>query len=304
MSEGRNFDRAPFAGLAGIGDEAAADLPGQLAAVARLGWRGLELRTIGAVPIAALGESEFEAAAETLAAAGVVVPVVDSGIAGWARPITADYARDEAELEVLARRCPALGTSLVRIMSYPNDGFDDRDWRTEVLRRIRQLTRRAEQAGLTLLHENCSGWAGVGPEQTLDLLAEVDSPALALLFDTGNGAAYGYQAYDFLRPVAEHVRHVHVKDADDTADGPVYRLPGEGGARVADCLRLLMDRGYSGWLCLEPHLSAVPHQAVGADGTRSAESFQAAGLALEDVLRAVTGTPPASASALAPAAVA
>lgn len=291
-------------GLAGIGDEAAADLPGQLAAVARLGWRGLELRTIDATPIAALSDSAFEAAAEALTAAGVVVPVVDSGIAGWARPITADYARDAAELEVLARRCARLGTTFVRIMSYPNDGFDDRDWRTEVLRRIRCLTLCAEQSGLTLLHENCSGWAGIGPEQTLDLLAEVDSPALALLFDTGNGAAYGYQAYDFLQPVVEHVRHVHVKDVESAVDGPVYRLPGDGGARVADCFRLLIAHGFSGWVSLEPHLSAVPHQAIGADGTQSAETFHAAGLALERVLREITVTPPTFASALASTAVA
>ncbi|NUS02890.1 MAG: sugar phosphate isomerase/epimerase, partial [Nonomuraea sp.] len=37
---------APPPDLAGIGDEAAPDLDGQIAAVAELGWRRLELRTI------------------------------------------------------------------------------------------------------------------------------------------------------------------------------------------------------------------------------------------------------------------
>ena len=49
--------------LAGIGDEAAPDLAGQLAAVGELGWNRLELRTIDGVPLARLDDASFRRSA-------------------------------------------------------------------------------------------------------------------------------------------------------------------------------------------------------------------------------------------------
>ena len=144
---------------------------------------------------------------------------------------------DIAELDVLAERCPALGTRYVRVMSYPNDGLPDEVWGREAIRRLALLTARAEQAGLVLLHENCSGWAGRDADRVLRLLAEVDSPALGLVFDTGNGVEYGYDAYDLLTEllaaVPDRVLHVQVKDAAGTADRPDYCYPGQGRCRRA-----------------------------------------------------------------------
>lgn len=249
--------------LAGIGDEAAADLPGQLAALRALGWRHLELRGIGGVPVAALDEAAFARAAELIRAAGVTVVGVASKIGDWSRPITGDFAADLGELRVLAGRCAALGTRLVRVMSYPSGGLGEPEWGRRARARLRDLARRAEDAGLVLAHENCAGWAGDRADRMLDLLADVDSPALRLLFDTGNGVPYGYASAPLLAAVIEHVVHVHVKDAVAGPDGRVdYVPPGTGDAGVADCLRLLLAHGYTGALSLEPHVRLRPHLAA------------------------------------------
>ncbi|MGH3963572.1 MAG: sugar phosphate isomerase/epimerase family protein [Pseudonocardiaceae bacterium] len=280
---------------AGIGDEAGASLRTQMDALAQLGWSRIELRTVDGTAVADLDNRAFTRLAGALAAQGLTVTGVASRIGNWSRPITGAFARDLDELAILTHRCAALGTRYVRVMSYLNAGLGEREWRRRAVDRMRELAGRAERAGLVLLHENCTGWAAASAERMLDLLDAVGSPALRLLFDTGNGIAYGYQGYDMLAQIRTHVAHVHVKDAEGSAANPVYTLPGAGQARVADCLRLLLRSGYTGVLSIEPHLTLRPHEPGPADGSDKAgdeagqarhDGFVASGRALEQLVRA------------------
>jgi sugar phosphate isomerase/epimerase len=269
--------------FAGIGDEAAPDLRGQLAAVSALGWHAVELRTVDGVALADLGDREFDAAACVLASHGTTVAAVASRIGNWARPADSDFGLDASELDVLARRGAALGARFVRVMSYPNAGLIDRDWRRVAVGRLRALAGRAAERGLVLVHENCAGWAGSSADRMLDLLDAVDSPALRLLFDTGNGIAHGYDPYPVLERIAAHVVHVHVKDARRSGADTVYTTPGTGQARVADCLRLLVAAGFAGTWSIEPHLALRPHEA--RPGTGDHDGFVASGRALVALAR-------------------
>ncbi|SER13934.1 Sugar phosphate isomerase/epimerase [Lentzea xinjiangensis] len=266
--------------LAGITDEAAHDLATQVRVLTALGWPAIELRTIDRLAVADLTDDRFAAAAAALADSGLRVVCLDSRIGNWARPITADFEQDLAELDVLARRARSVGARYLRIMSYPNDGLSGAEWRAGVVTRIRVLARRAEAAGVTLLHENCSGWAGDSAARMLELLDEVASPALKLLFDTGNGVVHGYDGFDLLGDIVGHVEHVHVKDAD--AHG--FTIPGEGAARVADCVKALRANGYRGAWSLEPHLALRPHEPGELAGD-AVTSFIAAGRAMAELLR-------------------
>lgn len=267
--------------LAGIGDEAAVDLTGQLAAMRRLGWPGIELRAVDGTALADLSAHDLRRTVRQVNAAGLDVVCLASRIGNWARPITAPFDADLRELDVLTGQCDAFGTRYVRIMSYPNDGLDEAEWGARARERITRLAERATEHGITLLHENCAGWAAADPDRALRLLAE--APALRLLFDTGNGVDHGYDALELLRPLAGHVAHVHVKDATGAPGAATYVRPGEGDARVADCLRLLLNSGYAGSVSLEPHLVARPHDGEQADAS-AADRFVDAGRELERML--------------------
>jgi sugar phosphate isomerase/epimerase len=272
--------------FAGVGDEAGWSADDQAAASAALGWRAIELRTVGGVPLAELPDPAFGRLAATVASAGLRVVAVDSRIGGWARPVTGDLADDLRELDALARRCASLGARYIRIMSFPNDaraGLAEDTWEHQAVERVRRLVERAERAGLTLLHENCSGWAGRHADRALRLLSAVDSPALGLLFDTGNGIPHGYPPYDMLTELVPHVRRVHVKDAvGDGSDGDVrYVPPGTGAARVADCLRLLLAHGRAAAWSIEPHVAVRPHEHHRASPGECRAAFLTCGRALE-----------------------
>lgn len=266
--------------LAGIGDEAAVGLSGQTAAIRRLGWSGIELRTVGGAAIADLGAEDVERVRRSVDEAGLGVVSLASRIGNWARPITSPFADDMRELDVLAAHGDALGTRGVRVMSYPNDGLPEHAWRDRVLDRMSRLAARARELGLVLLHENCAGWAGSDGSRMVQL-AELGGPALRLLFDTGNGVEHGYDPRDLLDRVLPHVAHVHVKDAVGSAGAVSYVPPGAGRCRVAECLRALFAAGYSGPLSLEPHLSVRPHENVWAAESWVAEGCAAEGWAAE-----------------------
>ncbi|MEO5874859.1 MAG: sugar phosphate isomerase/epimerase family protein [Streptosporangiaceae bacterium] len=248
---------------AGISDEAGPGLDEQLAAIAELGWSRIELRSVDGVAIADLDDRAFDTLAGRVGDAGLTVPCLDSRIANWGRPITGRFDEDLDELTVLIDRCARLGTPNIRIMSYPNAGLDEPEWGRRAIERIKVLAERAAGAGLVLLHENCAGWARHRAARMRRLVEEVDSPALRLLFDTGNGVAYGYDAYDLLSEVIDLVDYVHVKDARG-GEEPVYTLPGAGDCRVAECLSLLLSAGFTGTWSIEPHLQTRPHEGVGA----------------------------------------
>ncbi|PYC80590.1 sugar phosphate isomerase/epimerase [Streptomyces tateyamensis] len=280
-------------GYCGITDEAAADLAGQLAAARELGWQAIELRTVDGQPLDLLSRPAFARAAARIAEAGLTVPVVASRIGGWARPISCDLDQELVELTVLADRCTALGTRYLRIMSYPNDALPEQEWEREVLRRIRVLARRAAELGVVLLHENCSGWAGRDGGRALRLLdAAGGTDHFGLLFDTGNGAAHGYRPLELLRTLAPYVRHVQVKDAVRRGDQVEYRVPGQGTAELADCLRLLLDTGYQGHLSIEPHLVHRPHEGFRAPAAVCRAEFAACGQALRSLAEAVVAGEP------------
>ncbi|MDI3405720.1 sugar phosphate isomerase/epimerase family protein [Streptomyces cavernicola] len=292
------FAPPPGIRYAGIGDEAAPGLAGQLDAVRQLGWNAVELRTVDGRALADLDDRAFGDLTEQLAATGTDVVCVDSRIADWSRPVTGPFALDTDELRTLARRCPALGTRHVRVMSYPDDGLAEPEWARRVKQRMTALARQAEDAGLVLLHENCAGWAGSRADRMLDLLAHVDSPALRLLFDTGNGVPYGYGATELLTAVLDHVGHVHIKDALPTGPGQAaYTLPGHGAAELRECLGLLLCTGWRGVWSIEPHTRLRPHDGTDARGEDSVDAFVAYGrelerLVAEEVLEAEAGAVP------------
>ncbi|WP_433259857.1 TIM barrel protein [Actinosynnema sp. CS-041913] len=265
---------------AGITDEAAPDLAGQLAVLAELGWSHVELRTVDRKPVAELTDAEFTEVAKALSDNGVRVVCLASRIGGPARPVTGPFEHDLAELDILLRRCRALGTPYLRVMSYPNDGLPEPRWRDRVIARVGMLAQVAEAAGVVLVHENCAGWAGTSADRVLELLDEVRSPALKLLFDTGNGVPHGYDGLAMLERIVPHVVHVHVKDAL----GDRFVPPGRGAAKVADCVDVLRANGYRGAWSLEPHVSLRPHESGDlAEGAPAA--FVAAGRAMARLLR-------------------
>ena len=242
----------------GISDEAAKDLDSQIRAHKELGWNHIEMRNVDGVQFHDLDDQAFDRAAEQLAAAGLRVSCFASAIANWARKITMPFEDDMAILRRAIPRMRRLGTPFIRVMSYPNDDLADDAWRDEAVRRLSEMARAAADAGVTLVLENCDGWASQSPAHFSRFVELVGSPALKVVYDLGNPAAKGYaNSWDWYLAAKPHIAYIHVKAC--SALGKMS-YPDEGAeSRVAEVFADLFASGYDGGFSIEPHLAAVIH---------------------------------------------
>ncbi len=246
----------------GISDESGQTIDTQIRAHQELGWNHMELRLVDGENITAISDAKLDEVYEKLAAAGMQVSCFGSAIANWARPITCDPQIDIDDLKRAIPRMHRFNCPFIRVMSYPNDPnhpLPEREWRNEAIRRMGVLADMAEDGGIILAHENCSGWGGQSAENSNILLAEVDSPALQVVFDTGNPVSYGQNAWEYYQAVYDSIVYVHIKDIRKVNGEDHYVYCGEGDGCVREIVGDLLANGYDGGLSIEPHLAAIIH---------------------------------------------
>jgi sugar phosphate isomerase/epimerase len=279
--------------ITGIADEGSPDLGDQIRIHRALGWDTLELRLIGKANVCAIEDQAFDEVYRTVREAQMEVICFASSIANWARPITADFQADVEELKQAIPRMQRFSTPFIRVMSYPNDGLPEVEWRKEAIRRMKELARIAADGGVIMVHENCSGWGGMSPENQKILLEEVHSPALQIVFDTGNPVGEGHppeETWDFYQTALPFIKHVHIKDCARTAQGEIeYTYPGEGQSMVRRILKSLLDLGYSGAFSIEPHITAQIHLGTSSGGREAEEIYMKYGRRINAMLEELAG---------------
>jgi sugar phosphate isomerase/epimerase len=265
----------------GFADEAARDFDSQLRAVKTLGWNHLEARNVDGVNITDISDAEFDAVEEKLARAGVQVSCFGSAVANWGKDPCReeDFQRSREELERAIPRMHRLGTKMIRGMSFAiakDVRPDGADIEAHVFRKVAALARRCEDTGILYLHENCMNYGGLSWEHTLRLIDRIGSPALKLVFDTGNpvvsrdwrAEAPGalQSSWEFYRNVRPFIEYVHIKDAryvgpsDGIFPKTEYTWPGEGDGDVRRIVADLAATGYDGGFSIEPHMNVVHHE--------------------------------------------
>jgi len=246
------FDR-----LTGIADEGAFSLKGQIELHKKLKFSSIELRSIDKVNITKLSDKEFDKVYSQLTENNMGCAGFGSEIANWARKITNPFEEDVNDLKRSISRMRKLDTNLIRIMSYPNDDYSDNAWEKEVIRRISELTKIAEDNDIILGLEICDGWASESPENLEKLLCEVDSPSLKVILDPGNPISHKKsieESWKFYYVALEKIVHFHIKDCKIINGESVHTYPGLGNCDLKLMIKDILSHGYNGLFSIEPHL--------------------------------------------------
>lgn len=255
----------------GFADEATPDIDGQIQATKELGWKYIEARSIDGVQFTMIDDKKFDEIVGKLEDAGIKINCFGSGVANWAQKITDPPDKSYEEMKRAIPRMHRLGTKIIRIMSFAiPDEVLDRDWSEEAIKRVKTIVKMAEDGGVLCVHENCSGWGSLSWEHTLRLLEGVNSPALKLVYDTGNPLFHAdvrgpkpykmQDPWEFYIHVRDHIVYVHIKDGYLKEDGKhTCTFPGEGKGMVREILTDLFSRGYDGGISIEPHMAVVYH---------------------------------------------
>ena len=259
--------------MTGFADEAGDAIEVQIRATKALGWENIESRAVkigefDKANIHDISDAAFDRLVGVLADAGVKINCFGSTISNWGKKIDDPFDITLPEIHRAIPRMQRLGTKLVRIMSYAVRDAEDQ-MEQERFRRVREIRKMFADAGLTVVHENCMNYGGMGWPFTLRLLENV--PGLKLVFDTGNPLFSDdrskpkphpkQSSWEFYEHVRDHIAYIHIKDGrwDAVQKKSIYSFPGEGVGDVRKIMKDLLRRGYDGGISIEPHMGAVFH---------------------------------------------
>ena len=263
--------------LTGFADEAARGVDGQIKATKQLGWHHIEARSIDCVNIVDLPDEKFEQILEKLNSADIKINCIGSTIANWSKQITDDFDITISDVKRAIPKTHKLNTKMIRIMSYAilKDKGSDEQMEQERFRRLREIKKMFDDAGIIPVHENCQNYGGMSYKHTLRLLENV--PGLRLVFDTGNpilSEDYSRQkpypkqsSWEFYSNIKESIAYIHIKDGkwDTNAQKAVYCCPGDGHGDIKRILKDLILKGYAGGISIEPHIATVFHEKLNND---------------------------------------
>ncbi len=194
------------------------------------------------------------------------------GLAVIAYTVSADFMADDPEktAEAVCRKidvCEALGAKLLRhdvCYGLPNDPLFN--WEDAVVRMvpyIRRVTAYAAEKGIRTCTEN-HGYIFQKPERVEALIRAVHHENYGWLCDMGNFLCADADPVLSVTTAARYAFHVHAKDfllkKGEAVDGffPTAgrnflrgTVVGHGIVPVAQCLDILKNAGYDGWVSVE-----------------------------------------------------
>jgi sugar phosphate isomerase/epimerase len=241
--------------LTGFADEISPELDEQLDTLADESIRFVELRSVWNKNVLDLTDGEVQKVGAAMSGRGIGVSSIGSPIGKV--PIAGNFAPHLERFRRALHVAKVLQAPYVRIFSFfMPEGEDPAVYRDEVLGRMDALAKEAEDARVVLVHENEKDIYGDIPSRCLDILTQVDSPALRAAWDAANfvqcGVDHPYEeGYEALRP---YVEYVHVKDA--LAGSGTVVPAGEGDGEIRETISALHVSGFDGFFSLEPHLAS------------------------------------------------
>lgn len=237
--------------ISGFSDEISPVVTEQFEHLNKLGIEYFEPRGIDEKNISEMNDEDVKVLKEKMKKYGIKVSSIGSPIGKI--KITDDF---EAHLELLKRMikyAKELGTKYIRIFSFfIPEGEKPENYKDEVIKRMKAMTKLAEEEGVILLHENEKGIYGDIAPRCLEILEAVNSDNLKAVFDPANFVQCGQITYpEGFEMLKEYVVYMHIKDA--LANGDVVPA-GYGLGNVKAILSELKADGYKGFLSIEPHL--------------------------------------------------
>ncbi len=253
-------------------DEISQNLETALKLAVRHRLDGVELRTVWDKPVQHLSPDE-------VARVKGLLEEHELELAAIASPVFKCELDDETQhrdhldyLRSCIRLGKELGCDIIRVFTFWKRGPSPPVWE-KVKRQFSAAVPIAEDAGVVLGVENEHTTYCATASETKQLVTEVGSPAVKVVWDPCNEvyAEDGITPYpDAYRLVEPMVAHVHVKDGvKDPATAEARVVPvGEGVIDWQGQLRELLAKGYEGYASLETHWrpQALPEEVLNQPG--------------------------------------
>jgi len=237
--------------LTGFADEIDTDIHKQIKLLNELSMKYIELRSVGGKNVADFTWEEAENIKEILEKHDIKVSAIGSPIGKI--QITDEYESHFTTFKKVVELAKWFDAPYIRIFSFfIPDGENADQYQEEVFRRLERMIAYAKEQNVILLHENEKDIYGDSAERCLALFANLYGSHFKGTFDFANFVQCGQDTLEAYKMLEPYIEYIHIKDAI-LESGEVV-LPGEGDGNLKEILGMVEEKGYSGFLSLEPHL--------------------------------------------------
>jgi sugar phosphate isomerase/epimerase len=127
---------------------------------------------------------------------------------------------------------------------------------------LKPVAEHAEEEGVLLLIEPEPGLLIERVDQFLELIDQIDSPAIGLNFDIGHSYCVGDDPALTIQRIAPYIRHFHLEDIAATRVHH-HLIPGDGAIDLRSVFQAIREIGYQGWITIElyPYVDDPDHAA-------------------------------------------
>ncbi|MDO4458557.1 MAG: sugar phosphate isomerase/epimerase family protein [Clostridia bacterium] len=238
--------------ISGFADEISDDIKEQVALLKELDVKYIEFRSANSKGVSDYSNEDAEKMSAYLKENGIGISALGSPIGKI--KITDDFEPHFEKFKHTVELIEIFGTKYIRMFSfYIPEGEEPEKYRDEVFRRMKMMVDYAKEKNVVLLHENEKGIYGDNAKRCRELFDELYCDNFRCTFDFANFIQCGQdtlEAYDLLK---DFIAYIHIKDArfSDSVVVPA----GEGDGNVKAILSKLDEKGFDGFLSLEPHLA-------------------------------------------------
>jgi hexulose-6-phosphate isomerase len=255
-----------------------------IAKAAEFGYQGYEI-DIGDFGNTGLGlhwPEEFTpdrvaAAGDAAREAGIEISSLCLGVLWKYYPSSADAAmraQAGAILRQAAGHAASVGAKVILLPVGQPEELTPEQARDHLVATLRECAPAAEAAGVTYAVENVGQALARTPDDLIEIVGRVGSPACQVYYDLGNAAWQGTDPVEDIRKLGARIAMVHVKDWARVDGKGKTLIVGDGGVDFAASAEALREIGYDGYVTLE-----VPGTAETADeiALRSRDALRNAG---------------------------
>ena len=238
--------------ISGFSDEIDSCIVTQFEALNRLGVKYFEPRGVEGTNISKLSDDEVKTLKEKMDKYGIKVSSIGSPIGKV--NIEDDFEPHFEDFKRVVEIAKALESRYIRMFSfYKKEGEWTEEKRAEVFRRLEIMIAYAKENDIVLLHENEKDIYGDIVDRCADLMENLYCDNFKAVFDPANFVQSAQDTKYAYEKLADYIEYMHIKDS--RADGRVVPS-GKGEGNVEYVLKNLFDKGYNGFVSLEPHLGS------------------------------------------------
>ena len=145
-----------------------------------------------------------------------------------------------------------MDTKNIRMFSFYISDDQRQTLKGEVFDRLGRFVDYASANDIILLHENEKGIYGEKAPECLELMKEFAGDHFKAIFDFANFVQCGQDTLEAYEMLKDYIAYIHVKDARKENGTVVPSGYGDGNVEII--LKKLFEKGFDGFLSLEPHL--------------------------------------------------